>query len=146
MMGLLVLDKTKKKGKRKKLIGEFLNFWRGCANKSKCKSENLNCDGKIIGWKYINERLVIIHTMIFESEISFIGIYRLERRVCLEWFHDHWDWIATVRNKVVFSEESRFNLGNDDNHACLWRYRGENVNPAFVLQRHTAVTAAQCGI
>ncbi|GFV42547.1 transposable element Tcb1 transposase [Trichonephila clavipes] len=37
--------------------------------------------------------------------------------------------------------ESRFNLSNDDNRFCDWRPRGERLNPAFALQRHTAPTA-----
>ncbi|GFT97124.1 uncharacterized protein TNCV_3857911 [Trichonephila clavipes] len=37
--------------------------------------------------------------------------------------------------------ESRFNLSSDDNHVPVWRLRGERLNPAFALQRHTAPTA-----
>ncbi|GFW66110.1 transposable element Tcb2 transposase [Trichonephila clavipes] len=31
--------------------------------------------------------------------------------------------------------------GNDDNRVRVWRSGGERLNPAFVLQRHTAPTA-----
>ncbi|GFV32400.1 transposable element Tcb2 transposase [Trichonephila clavipes] len=44
-------------------------------------------------------------------------------------------------NQVVFSDESRFNLRSDDNRACVWRPRGERLNPGFALQRHTTHTA-----
>ncbi|GFV34087.1 transposable element Tcb2 transposase [Trichonephila clavipes] len=37
--------------------------------------------------------------------------------------------------------ESRFNLSSDDNRVRVWRTRGDCLNPAFALQRHTAPTA-----
>ncbi|GFY70538.1 transposable element Tcb2 transposase [Trichonephila inaurata madagascariensis] len=48
---------------------------------------------------------------------------------------------AAKWNQVVFSDESRFNLGSDDNCARVWRPRGECLNPAFALLRHTFLTA-----
>ncbi|GFS73838.1 transposable element Tcb2 transposase [Trichonephila clavipes] len=36
--------------------------------------------------------------------------------------------------------ESRFNLSSDDNRVRVWRPRGERLNPAFALQRHTSPT------
>ncbi|GFU43087.1 transposable element Tcb2 transposase, partial [Trichonephila clavipes] len=44
-------------------------------------------------------------------------------------------------NQIVFSDESRFNLSSDDNRVRVWRPRGERLNSAFALQRHTAPTA-----
>ncbi|GFV51726.1 transposable element Tcb2 transposase [Trichonephila clavipes] len=44
-------------------------------------------------------------------------------------------------NEVVFSDESRFNLSSDDNQFRVWRSRGECLNSAFALQRHTTTTA-----
>ncbi|GFX69088.1 transposable element Tcb2 transposase [Trichonephila clavipes] len=46
------------------------------------------------------------------------------------------DW-----NQVVFSDETRYNLSSYDNRVRAWRPRGERLNPAFALQRHTASTA-----
>ncbi|GFX88407.1 uncharacterized protein TNCV_2278751 [Trichonephila clavipes] len=37
--------------------------------------------------------------------------------------------------------EYRFNLSSDDNRVGVWRPRGERLNPAFALQRHTTPTA-----
>ncbi|GFW52947.1 transposable element Tcb2 transposase [Trichonephila clavipes] len=37
--------------------------------------------------------------------------------------------------------KSRFNLSSDDNRVRVWRPRGELLNPAFALQRHTTSTA-----
>ncbi|GFV89038.1 transposable element Tcb2 transposase [Trichonephila clavipes] len=49
---------------------------------------------------------------------------------------------AAEWNQVVFSDESRFNLSSDYNCFRVWKHRGEHLNPAFALQRHTAPTAS----
>ncbi|GFU82888.1 CUB and sushi domain-containing protein 3 [Trichonephila clavipes] len=47
------------------------------------------------------------------------------------------------RHKLyAVSDESRFNLSSDDNRVRVWRPRGERLNPAFALQRHSSPTAA----
>ncbi|GFX14114.1 transposable element Tcb2 transposase [Trichonephila clavipes] len=43
--------------------------------------------------------------------------------------------------KVVFSDESRFVLGTDDNRVRLWRRPGERYNSPHTILRHTARTA-----
>ncbi|GFX67924.1 transposable element Tcb2 transposase [Trichonephila clavipes] len=63
------------------------------------------------------------------------------RRLRLEWYRVRGNWIAAKWNQVIFSDESRFNLSSDDNRVCVWRPRGERLNPAFALQRYTAPTA-----
>ncbi|GFW80609.1 transposable element Tcb2 transposase [Trichonephila clavipes] len=63
------------------------------------------------------------------------------RRLHLEWCPIRGNWTAADRNQVVFSDESRFNLGSDDNPVRVWRPHGERLNPAFALHRHTAPTA-----
>ncbi|GFW72293.1 uncharacterized protein TNCV_703301 [Trichonephila clavipes] len=50
----------------------------------------------------------------------------------LEWFHAQGNWTAAERNQVVFSDESRLNLGSDDNRIRVWRPRGERLNPALL--------------
>ncbi|GFU75561.1 uncharacterized protein TNCV_2862761 [Trichonephila clavipes] len=42
-------------------------------------------------------------------------------------------------------DASRFNLSIDDNHARVWRPRGEHLHPAFALQRHTTPSAGVMG-
>ncbi|GFW23544.1 transposable element Tcb2 transposase [Trichonephila clavipes] len=59
----------------------------------------------------------------------------------LEWCCARGNWTAAEWIQVVFSDESRFNLSNGDNHVCVWRPSDECLNPAFVLQRHTTPTA-----
>ncbi|GFV51351.1 transposable element Tcb2 transposase [Trichonephila clavipes] len=46
------------------------------------------------------------------------------------------DW-----QKVVFSDESRFVLGTDDNCVLVWRRPGERSNSPHTVLRHTARTA-----
>ncbi|GFU35719.1 transposable element Tcb2 transposase [Trichonephila clavipes] len=56
------------------------------------------------------------------------------RRLRLEWCHARGNWTAEEWYQVNFSDESRFNLSNNDNRVSVWRPRGENLNSAFVLE------------
>ncbi|GFU79678.1 transposable element Tcb2 transposase [Trichonephila clavipes] len=50
-------------------------------------------------------------------------------------------WNVTHWQKVVFSDESRFVLGTDDNRVRVWRRPGERYNsPPHTVLRHTART------
>ncbi|GFU73481.1 transposable element Tcb2 transposase [Trichonephila clavipes] len=62
------------------------------------------------------------------------------RRLRLEWCRARGNRTAAEWNQVVFSDESRYNLTSDDNRVRVWRLRGERLNPAFALRRHTAPT------
>ncbi|GFV49028.1 transposable element Tcb2 transposase [Trichonephila clavipes] len=62
------------------------------------------------------------------------------RRLHLKCCRARRDCTATELNRVIFSNESRFNLSNDDNHFLVWWPRGELLNPSFAVQRHTAPT------
>ncbi|GFT88899.1 transposable element Tcb2 transposase [Trichonephila clavipes] len=50
-------------------------------------------------------------------------------------------WNVTDRKKVVFSDESRFVLGTDDNRVRVWRRPGERYYSPHTVLRHTARTA-----
>ncbi|GFW11341.1 transposable element Tcb2 transposase [Trichonephila clavipes] len=50
-------------------------------------------------------------------------------------------WNVTDWQKVVFSDESRFLLGTDDNRVRVWRCPGERNNSHYTVLRHTAHTA-----
>ncbi|GFY13803.1 transposable element Tcb2 transposase [Trichonephila clavipes] len=63
------------------------------------------------------------------------------RRLRLEWCHARGSWTAANWNQVVFRDEPRFKFSSDDNRIRVRRPRGERLNPAFALQRHTAPTA-----
>ncbi|GFX80029.1 transposable element Tcb2 transposase [Trichonephila clavipes] len=63
------------------------------------------------------------------------------REDCHIWCHARGNWTAAEWNQIVFREESRFDLSSDDNRVRVWRYHGDSLNPAFALQRHTALTA-----
>ncbi|GFS77005.1 transposable element Tcb2 transposase [Trichonephila clavipes] len=47
-------------------------------------------------------------------------------------------WNVTDWQKVVFSDESRFVLGTDDNRVRVWRHPGEWYNSSHIVLRHTA--------
>ncbi|GFT97950.1 transposable element Tcb1 transposase [Trichonephila clavipes] len=63
------------------------------------------------------------------------------RLLRLVWCRARGNWTTAEWNQVVFRDESRFNLSSEDNRIRKWRHRGERLNPAFALQRHTAPTA-----
>ncbi|GFX19133.1 transposable element Tcb2 transposase [Trichonephila clavipes] len=50
-------------------------------------------------------------------------------------------WNVTDWQKVVFSDESRFVLGADDNRVRVWRRPGERYNPPLTVLHHTTRTA-----
>ncbi|GFV45851.1 transposable element Tcb1 transposase [Trichonephila clavipes] len=78
------------------------------------------------------------HSYIWDRVLPLTPIYR---RLRLEWCRARGNWTAVEWNHVTFSDESRFNLSGDDNRVCVWRPRGEGLNPVFALQRHTTPTA-----
>ncbi|GFS70036.1 transposable element Tcb2 transposase [Trichonephila clavipes] len=63
------------------------------------------------------------------------------RQLRLQWCQARSTWNVTDRQKVVFSDESRFALGTDDNLVWLWRRPGERYNSPHSVLRHTASTA-----
>ncbi|GFV40177.1 transposable element Tcb2 transposase [Trichonephila clavipes] len=63
------------------------------------------------------------------------------RRLRLEWNRARGNWTAVGWSQVIFSDESKFSVISDNNRVRVWRPRGERLNPAFGLHRHTAPTA-----
>ncbi|GFX90166.1 transposable element Tc1 transposase [Trichonephila clavipes] len=59
----------------------------------------------------------------------------------LQWCQVRLMWNVTDWQKVVFSDESRFVLGTDDNHVRVWRRPGERYNSLHTVLRHTIRTA-----
>ncbi|GFW27533.1 transposable element Tcb1 transposase [Trichonephila clavipes] len=59
----------------------------------------------------------------------------------LQWCQAISMWNVTDSQKVVFSDESRFVLGTDDNRVRVWRLPGERYNSPHTVLRHTARTA-----
>ncbi|GFU38485.1 transposable element Tcb1 transposase [Trichonephila clavipes] len=58
-----------------------------------------------------------------------------------EWCQARSMWNNTDWQNVVFSDESRFVLGTDDNRVWMWRCPGERYNSPHTALRHTARTA-----
>ncbi|GFX74969.1 transposable element Tcb1 transposase [Trichonephila clavipes] len=63
------------------------------------------------------------------------------RQLHLQWCQARSMWNVTDWQKVVFSDESRFVLGTDDNRVRVWRCSGEWYNSPHTVLRHTARTA-----
>ncbi|GFX25265.1 transposable element Tcb1 transposase [Trichonephila clavipes] len=63
------------------------------------------------------------------------------RQLRLQWCQARSMWNVTDWQKVVFSDESRFVLGTDDNRVQMWRRPGERYNSPHIVLRHTAPTA-----
>ncbi|GFX05781.1 transposable element Tcb2 transposase [Trichonephila clavipes] len=49
-------------------------------------------------------------------------------------------WSVTDWRRVIFSDESRFSLGADDHRTRVWRRSGQRSDPAFIVERHTAIS------
>ncbi|GFT60200.1 DDE_3 domain-containing protein [Trichonephila clavipes] len=45
------------------------------------------------------------------------------------------DW-----RRVIFSDESRFSLSADYHRTRVWRRTGQRSDPAFIVERHTAIS------
>ncbi|GFX96146.1 transposable element Tc1 transposase [Trichonephila clavipes] len=63
------------------------------------------------------------------------------RQLCLQWCQARSMWNVTDWRKAVFSDETRFVLGTDDNRVRQWRHPGERYNSPHTVLRHTARTA-----
>ncbi|GFU23815.1 transposable element Tc1 transposase [Trichonephila clavipes] len=55
------------------------------------------------------------------------------RQLRLLWCQARLMWNVTDWQKVVFSDESRFVLGTDDNRVRVWQRPGERYNPPHTL-------------
>ncbi|GFU92823.1 retrovirus-related Pol polyprotein from transposon 412 [Trichonephila clavipes] len=49
-------------------------------------------------------------------------------------------WSVTDWRRVIFSDESRFSLSADDHRIRVWRRTGQLSDPAFIVERHTAIS------
>ncbi|GFW47948.1 transposable element Tcb2 transposase [Trichonephila clavipes] len=49
-------------------------------------------------------------------------------------------WSVTDWRRVIFSDESRFSLCADDHRTRVWRRTGQRSDPAFIVERHTAIS------
>ncbi|GFX52446.1 transposable element Tcb1 transposase [Trichonephila clavipes] len=63
------------------------------------------------------------------------------RLLRLQWCQARSMWNVTDWQKVVFSDESRFVLGTDDNRVRVWMHPGERYNSPHTILRPTACTA-----
>ncbi|GFS79223.1 transposable element Tcb2 transposase [Trichonephila clavipes] len=59
------------------------------------------------------------------------------RQLRLQWSQDRSMWNATDWQKTVFSDESRFVLGTDDNRVRVWRRPAYDSRPTLIVMRGT---------
>ncbi|GFV45806.1 transposable element Tcb1 transposase [Trichonephila clavipes] len=59
----------------------------------------------------------------------------------LQWCQARSMWNVPDWQNVVFSDESQFVLGTDDNRVRVWRHPSERYNSHHTVLRHTARTA-----
>ncbi|GFU71457.1 hypothetical protein TNCV_2378441 [Trichonephila clavipes] len=50
---------------------------------------------------------------------------------------DQREIVQTRERRIDFNDESRFQLGSDDNRRHVWRCLVESGNPALTVARHT---------
>ncbi|GFX35514.1 transposable element Tcb1 transposase [Trichonephila clavipes] len=70
-----------------------------------------------------------------------LSLTQEHRTLRLQWCQARSMWSAADWQKVVFSDESRFVLGTDDNRVRVWRRPGERYNSPHTVLRHAARTA-----
>ncbi|GFW33398.1 transposable element Tc1 transposase [Trichonephila clavipes] len=82
-----------------------------------------------------------------EANLKFMCPFRTlpltpeHRQLRLQWCQARSMWNVTDWQKVVFSDESRFVLGTNDNRVRVWMSPGERYNSPHTVLRHTARTA-----
>ncbi|GFU20017.1 transposable element Tc1 transposase [Trichonephila clavipes] len=78
-----------------------------------------------------------------KSKLPFraLSLTPVHRQLRLQWCQARSMWNVTDWQKVVFSDESRFVLGTDDNRVRVSRRPGERCNSPHTVLRHTARTA-----
>ncbi|GFX53319.1 transposable element Tc1 transposase [Trichonephila clavipes] len=69
-----------------------------------------------------------------------LPLTREHRQLRLQWCQARSMWNVTDWQKVVFSDESRFVLGKDDNRVWVWRHPGPFLNglPGAIFQQDNA--------
>ncbi|GFV20542.1 transposable element Tc1 transposase [Trichonephila clavipes] len=61
--------------------------------------------------------------------------FHAHRQLRLQWCQARSMWNVSDWQKVVFSDESRFVLGTDDNRVRVWRLPGERYNSPYTVLR-----------
>ncbi|GFX90832.1 transposable element Tcb2 transposase [Trichonephila clavipes] len=93
--------------------------------------------GPPVSSRTIQRRLAEVHLR-SRPPLRVLLLTATHRRLHLEWCRACGNRNAVEWNQVTFSDESRLNLSSDDNRVRVWGHRGECLNPAYTLQRHTA--------
>ncbi|GFX32913.1 transposable element Tcb2 transposase [Trichonephila clavipes] len=65
---------------------------------------------------------------------------RLTEAVSTGFFRPRATWSVTDWRRVIVSDESRFSLSANDHRTRVWRRTGQRSDPAFIVERHTAIS------
>ncbi|GFV57864.1 transposable element Tcb2 transposase [Trichonephila clavipes] len=77
----------------------------------------------------------------FKRPFRALSLTPEHRQLRLQWCQARSMWNVTDWQNVVFSDESRFVWGTDDNRVRVWRHPGELYSSPHNVLRHTARTA-----
>ena len=64
-----------------------------------------------------------------------VPLTQRHRRACLNWARAHLAWTRQQWSRVVFTDESRFDLQAADGRLRLWRRKGERFNVPNIVER-----------
>ncbi|GFS84676.1 transposable element Tcb1 transposase [Trichonephila clavipes] len=67
-------------------------------------------------------------------------VYRRGGQCRLDFCRPRATWSVIDWRRVIFSDESRFSLSEDDHRTRVWRRTGQRSDPAFIVERHTAIS------
>ncbi|GFT49204.1 DDE_3 domain-containing protein [Trichonephila clavipes] len=101
--------------------------------------------GRIIGLREAGWSNRRIGRHLGRSDISFVGNSGSQKVECTV-AEGSVDWILPTSGnvtdwiRVIFSDESRFSLSADYHRTRVWRRTGQRSDPAFIVERHTAIS------
>ncbi|GFX89909.1 transposable element Tcb1 transposase [Trichonephila clavipes] len=101
--------------------------------------ENVVCNEERI---FFSKRRLTEEHLGLRGSLRVLPLTPTHQRLCSELCRARLNYIETDWNQVIFSNESRFNLSNDDYRVRVWRPRGERLNPSFALHQHTTSIAS----
>ncbi|GFT11081.1 HTH_Tnp_Tc3_2 domain-containing protein [Trichonephila clavipes] len=95
--------------------------------------------GRIIGLREAGRRLTEVGLR-SRRPLRRLPLTSHHRQCRLDFCRPRATWSVTDWRRVIFSDESRFSLSADDHRTRVWRRTGQRSDPAFIVERHTAIS------
>lgn len=91
-------------------------------------------DGTHVSVQTVQNRL---HASGLRGRRPYVGIplTRRHRQLRRQWATAHLPWTRQMWNRILFTDESRFNVAFADGRLRVWRRRGERFDPENVVER-----------